>query len=277
MPPLFDTCLAHVLVMEGGWTNDPADPGGPTNLGITLADFARYKQTPVTADTSPALIAELRTLTPTIAAIIYNTDYWIPAACADLPPAIALMHFDAAVNHGVGTAAHMLQQAVCVAVDGAIGPDTLAACQNQPASKTLDAYADIRRVRYRALSHFWRFGRGWLARVDATLAASRRLLTVPTLPRKDTPMPDTSPQTTPKWWGDSMTIWGTLITAVSTVLPVLGPLIGLDITPDLIKLLGANVVATIQAVSGLVGTIMAIAGRARAVQPLIRREVRLML
>ena len=97
-------------------------------------------------------------------------------------------------------------------------------------------------------------------------------------------MPDSetthSAQTTPpspKWWGDSMTIWGTLITAAATVLPVVGPLIGIDLTPDLIKQLGANVIQAVQAIAGLAGTIMAIIGRARAVQPLVRREVRLML
>ncbi len=43
-PPasIFDRALAHVLVMEGGFTDDTYDPGGPTNLGITLATYAAH-------------------------------------------------------------------------------------------------------------------------------------------------------------------------------------------------------------------------------------------
>jgi uncharacterized protein (TIGR02594 family) len=39
--PLFERALAHVLEMEGGYDDDPYDPGGPTNMGITLAEYAR--------------------------------------------------------------------------------------------------------------------------------------------------------------------------------------------------------------------------------------------
>ena len=55
-------------------------------------------------------------------------------------------------------------------IDGEIGPLTLAAAVRAPIEETLHAYADVRRARYRALPHFWRFGRGWLARVDTTLS-----------------------------------------------------------------------------------------------------------
>ena len=41
--PVFERALTHVLEMEGGYDEDPYDPGGPTNLGITLAEFVRDK------------------------------------------------------------------------------------------------------------------------------------------------------------------------------------------------------------------------------------------
>lgn len=81
----------------------------------------------------------------------------------------------------------------------------------------------------------------------------------------------------PKWWGHSMTIWGTLITALSTVLPILGPALGLDLTPEIIKQLGDNILMTIQAIGGLAGTLIAIFGRVRAAQPLVRRPISLSL
>lgn len=81
----------------------------------------------------------------------------------------------------------------------------------------------------------------------------------------------------PKWWGDSMTVWGTLITAAATVLPAFGPLIGLDISAATVKQVGHQTMDIIQAVGGLVGTLMALYGRSRATQPLIRRDLTLKL
>jgi hypothetical protein len=103
---------------------------------------------------------------------------------------------------------------------------------------------------------------------------------VPPQPKGSTPMPtDTQPATTPspdaKWWGNSMTIQGIIVTAVSTVLPVLGPVFGLNITAELVHQLGDNVVTFAQAAGGLIGTIMAIYGRMRTSTPLERRQITL--
>lgn len=76
-----------------------------------------------------------------------------------------------------------------------------------------------------------------------------------------------------KWWGSSLTIWGAAITTLSTVLPVVGPLFGLNVTAELVQQVGDQVVVAGQAVGGLVGTIMTIYGRARATTTLERRKV----
>ena len=78
-----------------------------------------------------------------------------------------------------------------------------------------------------------------------------------------------------KWWGNSMTIQGIIITTLSTVLPVLGPVLGLNITAELVHQLGDNVVTFAQAAGGLIGTIMAVYGRLRTSTPLERRQVTL--
>jgi lysozyme family protein len=295
---LFPLALAHVLAMEGGYTEDPYDPGGPTNLGITLAELARDKGVAVTADNFAQLRAELIALPPATAARIYRDRYWEPAGCPALPPPLAVFHFDTAVNQGVGAAARMLQEAAGVAVDGLIGPVTLAQAAAQPVAATLARYADIRRRHYRSLATFWRFGRGWLARVDATLAAADALPRAaaspnPSQPKEPSamtdrtqpaaappPPPTTAPATAPapvpaKWWGASMTIWGAVVTALATVLPAVGPLAGLDITADLVQQLGAEAVAVAQAAGGLAGTILTIYGRVRATSTLERRQVTL--
>jgi uncharacterized protein (TIGR02594 family) len=285
-PAIFDRALAHVLRQEGGYTDDPVDPGGPTNLGITLIDLASWKNKSAAGPSRADLKAELRTLTPATVAPIYLSLYWVPSCAAQMPAALALMHFDASINHGLTGAAQMLQEALEVASDGEIGPETLGAIHSANTTRVLNRYADIRRSRYRELPHFWRFGRGWLARVDQTLTAALSDESNPVLPppHEAPPMTETrttttipNPSSEPKWWLHSLTIWGTLITAASTVLPVLGPLIGLDLTPDLIRTLGDGVVRTIEALGGLLGTVMAITGRARATVPLARRPINVMM
>ena len=87
------------------------------------------------------------------------------------------------------------------------------------------------------------------------------------------PTTTTAPES--KWWGQSMTIWGVIITSLSTVLPAIGPLIGLNVTADLVHQIGDQLVAVVQALGGLIGTILAIYGRVRATTSLERRQVTL--
>jgi uncharacterized protein (TIGR02594 family) len=293
----FRLALAHVLRMEGGYSNDPHDPGGPTNRGITLAVFAKWRGETLDATSRQRLLAELKRISDDEVAAIYEARYWRPACCASLPPGLDLMHFDAAVNHGVGGAARMLQQALEVTVDGVIGPNTRAAARRRPLRVTLDAYGAIRRARYRTLKTFWRFGRGWLRRVDATLeaAAARGGGVQAQSPAKQGTSAKPAVNSTPttqkgrtmseqignhgdgKWWGHSKTVWGTIITALSTVLPVVGPLIGVDLPVDVVRQIGEQTVLAIQVVGGLAGLLLTLYGRVRASEPITRRNVSLRL
>ena len=124
-----------ILEAEGGLVDDPNDPGGLTKYGISQAAF-------------PDL--DIVNLTPEQAIGIYATDYWEPAKCPALPQALALVHFDAAVNCGVGQAARFLQQAVGVTVDGIVGPVTIAAAWKAP--EAVGAYLSVREAFYRRLA-----------------------------------------------------------------------------------------------------------------------------
>ncbi len=95
----------------------------------------------------------LKRISPDTVRKIYLARYCGPAGCAQLPAALALMHFDAAVNHGVGAALRMLQEAVGTEIDGEIGPRTRAAIAAKPLDEVIQLYAEIRRARYRALPH----------------------------------------------------------------------------------------------------------------------------
>lgn len=276
---LFERALVHVLKMEGGYTDDPHDPGGPTNLGITLAEFARHRGVALDAQSVAALKSALRQIGRDEAGEIYRRDYWVAARCPSLPAALAVFHFDAAVNQGVSRASRMLQGALGVDVDGVIGAASLAAACTAEPLRVVERYADQRRTHYRSLSTFWRFGRGWLSRVDATLACARSIASDPQFSsqQETCPMPnDTADapaqQPATKWWGQSLTIWGVLLTALSTVLPVVGPVLGLDITPELVRQLGDGVSQVAQAVGGLAGTVLAIWGRVRAKSAVARRQ-----
>jgi uncharacterized protein (TIGR02594 family) len=277
---IFIKALAHVLEMEGGFSDDEIDPGGPTNKGITLEVYANFKGEALTSSSRARLITELKAIPDATVADIYRRRYFAPAQCPLFTDPLALMQFDTAVNHGVGTAIRMLQQAVGVTADGEIGPETVGALRAANLLDLLDRYADIRRDRYRALPQFWHFGRGWLRRVDATLALAKSWAanssTTTTLTNSATGESDMTTQTTnanqPKWWAESRTLWGTLITAASTVLPLLAPAVGVTLPADVIQTFGDQAITAVQALTGLFGTALAIYGRFTATSVLSLRK-----
>ncbi|HET9817697.1 MAG TPA: glycosyl hydrolase 108 family protein [Rhodanobacteraceae bacterium] len=136
-----DAYLAHLVDdVEGGtFTDDPADPGGPTRWGITQRTLSAYRGHPVTA-------VDVQALTRTEALDIYRADYVIEPGfdkLAEISSDVALEVIDTGVNMGVGTAARYLQRCLNVLgsalkVDGQCGPKTVA---------DLDAYIRRRGVK----------------------------------------------------------------------------------------------------------------------------------
>jgi len=159
----FEACLPVILASEGGFVDDPTDPGGATNLGITRATLCGWLG-------RSASIADVEALSPATVAPIYRARYWNPVHAGDCPPGVDLMVFDEAVNQGVGRALASLQSALGVAADGAFGPATQAALTAADPAQLIRAIAAGRESHYRALPTFPRFGRGWLARLDRTTA-----------------------------------------------------------------------------------------------------------
>lgn len=155
----FDRCLAEVLRLEGGYADDPRDPGGPTRFGVTRAVLSGALGRAASAE-------DVATLSQEEAADIYRRSYWTPTGCAELPEGLDLVAFDSAVNMGPGTAARLLQAALGVTADGVVGPLTLARATAQPAADVIRAMSELRRQRYRALAGFSAFGKGWLRRAD---------------------------------------------------------------------------------------------------------------
>jgi lysozyme family protein len=161
----FDHALSVILHHEGGYVNNPKDPGGMTNLGVTKSVWESYIGRTVTE-------AEMRALTPATVAPLYRRNYWNAVSGDDLPAALALCVFDFAVNAGPARANRYLQSLLRVAQDGKTGPMTVSAAKAFVAAhgerQAVIAYQEARRGYYRSLSTFATFGRGWLRRVDET-------------------------------------------------------------------------------------------------------------
>jgi lysozyme family protein len=159
----FSACLAFWLKAEGGYSDNPDDPGGPTCCGITSQTLAEYLGRPVS-------IKDVRALNPGTVSPIYERLYWQPVQGDKLPPGVDLFVSDTAINMGVGTAARMLQTALGVTVDGDIGPVTLAAPALAYPRAVIQKLSKLREARYRADPKFSVFGKGWLARLAAVTA-----------------------------------------------------------------------------------------------------------
>lgn len=162
----FGKSLAKVLVHEGGYVNDPVDPGGATNKGVTQAVYNSWRKSHGQESQS------VRNLSVDEIAGIYKLLYWDRIRGDDLPSGVDYAVFDFAVNSGVNRAAKFLQAAVGVADDGVIGKQTLAAVNDFGAARTIEALCAKRLGFLKGLKIFWRFGKGWTRRVVDVRAAA---------------------------------------------------------------------------------------------------------
>lgn len=180
----FDKALTFVFGNEGGLSDHPADKGGLTNLGITQSTLDRARRQ------MPDLPEKVEDLTREPAAEIYRVLYWEASKADMMPYPLSTLHFDAAVNHGVGGAGKLLQRTVNnyaqkaglnvrVDVDGAVGPKTLSAlcqCLDLTGNVPLicEIYCNQREAYYKAIVEnnpsqkvFWN---GWMNRLERNRA-----------------------------------------------------------------------------------------------------------
>lgn len=184
MADRFDACLGEVLKHEGGYADHPADPGGATNMGITRKTLARWRRVSPWTDLPKD---EVRNLTRTEAAAIYRAEYWDLCRAGEMQPGLDLALFDYAVNSGPDRAIRALQAILGVAVDGVLGPQTMAAAGRADSRSVVSALCDQRLAFLRSLSNFSTFGRGWTSRVAAVRAAALAAASI-TMPRGDQAM-----------------------------------------------------------------------------------------
>jgi len=173
MQGVFEQALEHVLRFEGGEVNDPRDPGGHTNQGVTQRTLDRVRRKYPDAGL-PESVSDLE---HRHTRFIYKVEYWDLCRCSDLPASVAVQVFDAAVNQGPVDAGRFLQKAAGAYVDGKIGPKTVAAANNCDPAKLAREFASHRGHDYSLLDHLDDiFGLGWMRRLFACYDLARSLI-----------------------------------------------------------------------------------------------------
>lgn len=147
----FTGAFDNLMSLEGGYVNDPEDPGGETRFGISKRSY-------------PDL--DIPSLTLLQAREIYKKDFWDRLHLDELPEPLDVLVFDAAVNQGPKPAVKMLQRLVDARQDGYIGERTRAAIAQYTSLPILvEQYLTARALRYVGTRNFDRFGKGWLRRL----------------------------------------------------------------------------------------------------------------
>lgn len=138
-----------------GYVDDPDDAGGETKFGVAK-------------NANPDL--DIQNLTWSQAKDVYYNRYWLDGHCDELPPRVAVLHFDCCINHGIKRAVRLLQQAVGVDDDGVMGPKTLDAVDAMDPIDVCSAMSDARVKFYKEIvankPTQSKFLAGWLSRAS---------------------------------------------------------------------------------------------------------------
>lgn len=165
----YEKALANVLRHEGGYTNHPRDPGGPTNFGITIYDYRLYIDKNGTAQ-------DVKNMSVDQAKEIYKSKYWDVLRCDDLPVGLDYSVFDFGVNSGVGRAGEFLRRSLDFPVTPKIITDeVIDAVQRRNARDLICGINDMRLAFLKRLKTWPSFGRGWTRRVAEVKAVSLEL------------------------------------------------------------------------------------------------------
>ena len=168
-----EEALKFTLKWEGGYTNDPLDPGGPTNFGIIQSRYDEYRRDEKLPTQSVKLITKKEYTE------IYERYYWDPMRAKWVTAPLGLVLFDTAVNLGVGGATARLQASLKIPVtsrwtqaisDTIHTSDQVAIALNICNLRIAKRYA---RVRQRADQK--RFLRGWLNRDNDLIKTVRSM------------------------------------------------------------------------------------------------------
>jgi lysozyme family protein len=177
----YEPSLARLLAHEGGYTNHPDDPGGPTNFGITIGDYRRYVKPDATA-------ADVRAIDIGEAKAIYRRRYWDAQRCDDLPAGVDYAVFDYGVNSGIGRSGKALRRVLGLAADAsAVTDPVIAAARTADHRAVIAALCDERLRFLKSLKTWDVFGKGWARRVAEVKTAALAMTDAPAPPPSRVP------------------------------------------------------------------------------------------
>jgi len=157
----FNRAIKVILKHEGGYVNNPKDPGGETNFGISKRSFPNLN---------------IKNLTENQAKDIYYNNYWSPMQLNHFNDEVLALHmFDFAINAGISRAVRAIQILLGFKdkeIDGIIGPLTIIKINTHPYPGRLrNFYIDARKTFYKTIAEkrpvLKKFLKGWLNRVES--------------------------------------------------------------------------------------------------------------
>lgn len=150
----FHKAIERILTHEGGYVNDPNDPGGETKWGISRRSYPTV---------------DIARLTRADAIAIYFRDFWKPLGGELFEDGVGFQLLDAAVNSGISNAVRFAQRAAGVADDGHLGPVSSQAIHGMSESDFILRFLAERLDFMTRLSNWPHHGKGWARRIAANL------------------------------------------------------------------------------------------------------------
>jgi lysozyme family protein len=167
----FPICKSDTAMYEGGYVNDPIDPAGATDRGVTQATYNAWRVSQGNTR------RDVRQMTDLECTSIYKTQYWDAVRGDELFAGLDLVLYDIAVNSGPVTAIRFLQEALRVPVDGQFGLMTMGAVSAvTDRAGLIRTICDRRMSFWHSLTTYWRFGKGWTARGEGIEARALAML-----------------------------------------------------------------------------------------------------
>lgn len=153
----------QIFPWEGGYVDHPRDPGGATNMGITIHTLkALDMDLDMDGDVDKD---DVKNVTKEVASAIYKLQYWDEVEGDRAPSGVDAVLMDGAVNSGPRASVRWLQRAMGITADGILGPVTRKAISNSNPTVLVDRAIEERLKSVRSFRNYDVFGEGWENRI----------------------------------------------------------------------------------------------------------------